>query len=121
MAAQHLRLAARQMKLASADIDPHIAVGHHQIGVAGKPEPGDVKQRGQALVGHLYVDMSEMDRGAEILGAAIEWLVHGRGPGVLSRPHNSATRRTNQTIPDQRLADLPRLYRRCSSGCTNFP
>ena len=36
MAAEHLRLAARQMKLASADIDPHIGVGHHQIGVAGK-------------------------------------------------------------------------------------
>src|ERR1019366_8621071 len=44
MAPEHLRLAARQMKLASADVDPHIGVGHHQIGVAGKPEPGDIKQ-----------------------------------------------------------------------------
>jgi hypothetical protein len=115
MAAQHLRLAARQMKLASADIDPHIAVGHHQIGVAGKPEPGDIKQSGQALVGHLYVDVFEMDGVAEILGAAIEWLIHGHGPGRLSRPHISATWRTNPTIPDNRHAGLPRASGRTSS------
>jgi hypothetical protein len=35
MAAQHLRRAARQMKLAAADIDPHVGVGDHQIGIAG--------------------------------------------------------------------------------------
>src|ERR1700722_13066514 len=37
MAPQHLRLAAWQMKLAPADIDPHIVVRRHQIGVTGKP------------------------------------------------------------------------------------
>jgi hypothetical protein len=72
MTAQYLCLAARQVKLASADIDPHIGVGHHQIGVAGEPKPGDIKQRGQTLVGHLHVDVFEMDRVAEIFGGAVE-------------------------------------------------
>ena len=76
MAAQHLRLAARQMKLASADIDPHVGVGHHQIGIAGEPEPGDIEQRRQMLVGHLDVDVFEMDRIAEVFGGAVELLVH---------------------------------------------
>ena len=79
MAAQHLRRAARQMKLAAADIDPHVAVGHHQIGIAGQPETGDIEQGRQPLVGHLDVDVFEMDRVAEIFGGAVEWLLHGRG------------------------------------------
>ncbi len=79
MAPQHLRIAGRQMKLAAADIDPHIGVGHHQIGVAGKPEACDIKQSGQPLVGHLYVDMFEMDRVAKVFFRAVEWLLHGRG------------------------------------------
>ena len=72
MAAQHLRFAARQVKLAAADIDPHIGVGHHQIGIAGEPKPGDIKQRGQTLVGHLDVDVFEVDRVAEIFGGTVE-------------------------------------------------
>src|SRR5438067_392130 len=79
MAPQHLRVSARQMKLAAADIDPHVAVGHHQIGVAGKPEARDIEQRGQALIRHLDVDVFEMDRVAEVFGGAVEWLLHGCG------------------------------------------
>ncbi|WP_229187875.1 hypothetical protein [Bradyrhizobium oropedii] len=44
--AQHLRPAARQMKLAAAGIHPHVAVGDHQIGIAGQPDAGDIEQRG---------------------------------------------------------------------------
>jgi hypothetical protein len=79
MAAQHLRVALRQMKLASADIDPHIGVGHHQIGIAGEPETGNIKQRGQVLVGYRHVDVFEMNRVAEVLGGTIELLLHGHG------------------------------------------
>src|SRR5690348_6306407 len=79
MAAQHLRCASRQMKLASADIDPHVGVRHHQIGIAGQPEAGDVKQRRQPLVGDGDVDMLEMDRVAEILCGAVE-LLHDDSP-----------------------------------------
>jgi len=77
----YLGFAFRQMKLASADIDPHIGVGHHQIGVAGEPKPGHIKQCRQTLVRNLHVDMFEMDRVTKIFGGAIEFLVHGRGPG----------------------------------------
>jgi len=34
----------------------------------------------QALVGHLHVDVFEMDGVAEIFGGAIELLIHGHGP-----------------------------------------
>ena len=70
----------RQMKLAPADIDPHVGVGHHQIGVAGQPEPRDIEQCRQPLVGDLNVDVLEMDRVAEVLGGAVEIvLLHGCG------------------------------------------
>src|SRR6195256_4868303 len=90
MTPQYLRVATRQMKLAPADIDPHIGVRHHQVWVAGKAEPGDIKQCGQALVGHLYVDVLEVDRVAKIFGGAIELLMHGRGPGCGWRAHYNA-------------------------------
>src|SRR5712664_4000790 len=90
MAPQYLRVATRQMKLAPANIDPHIGVRHHQVWVAGKAEPGDIKQCGQALVGHLYIDVFEVDRVAKIFGGAIELLMHGRGPGSGWRTHYNA-------------------------------
>ena len=80
VAAQHLWPAARQMKLAAAGIHPHVAVGDHQIGIAGQPDSGDIEQRGEALVRHLHVDMLEMDGVAEIFCGAIEWLLHGAAP-----------------------------------------
>src|SRR5437879_7862355 len=68
------------MKLAAADIDPHVGVRHHDVGIAGEPKPGDIEQRGQPLVRHRHVDMFEMDGVAEILGGAVELLLlHGRG------------------------------------------
>src|SRR6478752_6068313 len=81
MAAQHLRCASRQMKLTPADIDPHVGVRHHQIGIAGQPETGDIEQRRQPLVGDSDVDMLEMDRVAEILCGAVK-LLHGYDPRV---------------------------------------
>ena len=79
MAAKHLRRACRQMKLALADIHPHVGVGHHQIGIAGQPEAGDIEQRRQALIGHEDIDVFEMDRVAEIFCGAVE-LLHGCDP-----------------------------------------
>src|SRR3954451_11289505 len=98
MTAQHLRPAARQMKLASSGVDPHVGVGHHQKGIAGEPKACDIEQRGEALVRDLDVDVLEMDRVAEIFFGSIELLRHGRGSdagGVRSilddRFHESGT------------------------------
>src|SRR5436305_10571152 len=108
MAAQHLRVSARQMKLAAADIDPHVSVGHHQIGVAGKPEACDIKQGGQALVRHLDVDVFEMDRVAEIFGGAVERLLHGCGPrlgyGAIIVKRDA---RSNSSVTEVARADGP--------------
>ena len=82
MAPQHLRTSGWQMKLAPADIDPHIGVGHHQIGVSGEPKACDIKQGGQPLVGHRHVDVFEMDRIAEIFCGTVKGLLHGRGSRV---------------------------------------
>nr|WP_245315645.1 hypothetical protein [Bradyrhizobium neotropicale] len=82
MTAQHLGFAARQVKLALAGIDPHVGVGHHQVGVAGEPEPRDVKQAGEALIRDLDVDVLEMDRVAEILGGSVELLRHRAALGT---------------------------------------
>jgi len=82
MAPQYLRVATRQMKLAPANIDPHIGVRHHQVWVAGKAEARRHKQCGQALVGHLYIDVFEWIEFAKIFGGAIELLMHGRGPRI---------------------------------------
>ena len=94
MPAQHLRRAIRQMKLAPADIDPHVGVRDHQIGIAGQPEAGDKEQRRQPLIGDGDVDMLEMDRVAEILCGAVEWLLHdeildSRRVGKAKRAHHS--------------------------------
>ena len=77
MAAKHLRSTIRQMKLALADIDPHVGVRHHQIGIAGQPEAGDIEQRRQPLIGHRDVDVLEMDRVTEVFCGAVELLLHG--------------------------------------------
>ena len=41
------------------------------------PSPTHIEQRRQALVGDLDVDVLEMDRVAEVLGRAVECLLHG--------------------------------------------
>ena len=61
VASQHLRLAARQMKLAPADIDPHVVVGRHQIRVTGKSQPSHIEQCRQMLIGHPDVDVLQMN------------------------------------------------------------
>ncbi len=80
MAAQHLRGPRRQMKLALADIHPHVGVAHHQIGIARQAETGHIEKRCQMLIGHRDIDMLEMDGIAEVLGGAVEMLLlHGAG------------------------------------------
>ena len=79
MAAHHLRLAGRQVELAAADVDPHVADAGHQVGVAREAEPGDVEQCGQLLVGNAGVDVLEDDDVADVLG----------GPIVLGHDHSS--------------------------------
>ena len=87
MAAQHLRRASRQVKLAPADIHPHVGVADHQIGVAGQPKARDIEQRRQPLVGDQHVDMLEMDGIAEVLGGAVKsLLLHGRGSPMFWGP-----------------------------------
>src|SRR5205823_875647 len=86
MAAQHLRVSCRQMELAATDIDPHIVVGRHQIGIAREPEPGHVEQRCEMLVRYGDVDVLEMNGIAEILGGAIECLGHGITSGCRYGP-----------------------------------
>ena len=93
MAAQHLRAAVRQMKLAPADIDPHVAVRDHQIGIAGQPEACDIEQRRQPLVGDGDVDVLEMNGVAEVFCGTVE-LLHGDSPtfrrvGKAQRAHRS--------------------------------
>ena len=81
LAAQHLRLAGRQMELAAADVHPHVVVHHHQIRIAGEAKPRAVEQRRDALVGDGDVDVLEVDGVAEVLGGAVEGLlVHGAIP-----------------------------------------
>ncbi len=87
MAAQHLRFATRQMKLVAADIDPHIGVGHHQIGIARQPEPGHIEQCRQMLVGDLDVDVFEVNRIAKVFCGAVEFLLHGCIPGCVRAYH----------------------------------
>src|SRR5215510_808705 len=76
MAAQDLRLVGRQMELAAPDIDPHVVVRGHQVGVARKAEPRDIEQRGEALVRDGDVHVLEVDGVAEIFSGAIESLLH---------------------------------------------
>jgi hypothetical protein len=80
MAAQHLRLARRQMKLARADIDPHVGVGHHQIGIAGQPEAGDIEQRRQPLIGIVTLTCSKWIELPRSFCGAVELLLHGCDP-----------------------------------------
>ena len=75
LAAQHLRLAARQMELAAADVHPHVVVHHHQERIAGQPEARAVEQRRDALVRDRDVDVLKVDGVAEVFGCAVEGLL----------------------------------------------
>jgi hypothetical protein len=83
VSAHDLRPAGRQMKLAAPGIHPHVGVRDHQIRIARQSQPDAVKQLRQPLVRHLHVDVLKMDRVAEVLGGAIEALLHGRLSRVL--------------------------------------
>jgi hypothetical protein len=86
VAAQHLRLAGRQVELAAPDIHPHVGVGRHHVRVARQPEPRHIEQLRQPLVRDLDVDVLEMDRVAEVLGGAVELLVHWCVSELRERP-----------------------------------
>jgi len=64
------------VKLALADIDPHIGEPGVHIRVARQPEPADVEQRSLRLIRDLQVDVFEHDDVAEILGGAVIMLCH---------------------------------------------
>ena len=76
VAAQHLRIAGRQVELAAPDIDPHVVVGDVEIGIAGEPEPDHVEQPGDPLIRDLHVDVFEMDGIAEVFRRAVVGLLH---------------------------------------------
>ena len=76
VAAQHLRIAGRQVELAAPDIDPHVVVGDVEIGIARQPEPDHVEQPGDPLIRDLHVDVLEMDGIAEVFRRAIIGLLH---------------------------------------------
>src|SRR5271166_897115 len=77
MAAQHIRLAGRQMELTIADIDPHVVgAGEHER-VAGQAKRGQIKLLRQPLIVDSEIDVFETYEVAEILGGAvIELLRH---------------------------------------------
>ena len=86
LAAQHLRLAGRQMELAAADIHPHVVVHHHQIRIAGEAEARAVEQLRDPLIRDRDVDVLEVDGIAEVLGGAVEGLLH-RVHGAIPERH----------------------------------
>src|SRR5579863_51490 len=83
--AQHVGRAHRQMELAHADIDPHVARGDVEKRVARIAEPGDVIIRAVVLVGNAHVDVADADNVALVLGGAIVFLLlHGELPSCWS-------------------------------------
>ena len=99
MAAQHIRVAGRQMKLALADIDPHVVGSGEHEGVAGEAEPGQIKLGRQPLIVDSEIDVFETDEVAKILRRAIvELLCHRalqccRSAGADRPCHSSACKR----------------------------
>src|SRR5262249_31880663 len=79
----------RQMELAPADVDPHVVVRGHQVGVAREPKPGGIEQGRQPLVRDRDIDVLEVDGIAEVLGGAIEGLLHGDCSGRVLTGHYS--------------------------------
>src|SRR5262249_39092241 len=79
--AQHVRPPGRQMELAYADIDPHVAGASIEEGDAGEAETGDVGMGRQVLVADADIDVPEMAELAGILVRGVELLVcHGPYP-----------------------------------------
>ena len=74
-AAQHVGLAHRQVELAHADIDPHVAGAGVEKRIARIAEPGDVKMRRQVLVVDADIDVADADDIADILGGAVVLLL----------------------------------------------
>ena len=71
-AAQHVGLAHRQVELAHADIDPHVAGAGVEKGIARIAEPGDVEMRGEVLIVDADIDVADADDVADVLGGAVE-------------------------------------------------
>ena len=93
----------RQMELAAADVDPHVVGADHDVGIARKPEPGDIEERRQPLIGDGDVDVLELEDIADILGGAVEaWLPWRSSIRVL--PAYPAPREPRSTAPIAPLA-----------------
>ena len=71
MAAQHVRVALRQMELALADIDPHVVGAGKHVRVAGQAEPREIEIGSGLLVRDPEIDVFEADDVADILGLAV--------------------------------------------------
>src|SRR5262249_11828169 len=80
--AQDIRLPGRQMKLAHADVDPHVARTGVEERIASEPETTDVIPRRQVLIGDADIHVSEIDDVAEVLAGAVIVLA---GHDVLAR------------------------------------
>ena len=80
-AAHMIGLAHRQMELAHADIDPHVAGAGIEERIARQAEPGDVIMRRQMLIGDADIDVADTDDVADVLGGAVVVLFrHGGFP-----------------------------------------
>jgi hypothetical protein len=77
-ATHDFRRTHRQMELAHADIDPHIARAGIKERIAGEPEPGHVILRRHVLIVDADIDVTEIDDVADILrGAVVTFVMHG--------------------------------------------
>jgi hypothetical protein len=82
-AAQDFWRARRQVELAHADIDPHIAGAGIEERIARQPEPGDVIMRRDVLIADTDIHMAEIDDVAEVLrGAIIFFGLHRAVPSL---------------------------------------
>ena len=80
-AAHDFRRSRRQVKLACADIDPHVAGAGIEERVAGQSESADIIMRGNVLIVDADIDVTEIDDIADVLCGAIKLFV--RHDGVL--------------------------------------
>src|SRR6516165_2945143 len=80
-AAHDFRRSRRQMELAHADIDPHIAGARIEERIARQSEPADVVVRRDVLIADADIDVSEIDDIADMLrGAIVLFVLHDGVP-----------------------------------------
>ena len=117
-AAQDFGRAHRQMELAHADIDPHIAGAGVEIWIARQSKPRDVVMGGDLLIADANIHMAEIDDIADVLrGAVVPLVLHERI--LRSRPSLSVCRTGKQDGRAVGLHDCHHVYHGgsfCNSG-----